>query len=395
MRFPDLLLLALRSLRQNRLHSALMAAAVAIGTAATLFVTTAGSTAQQTVETQLETLGVSGGVIYPTRTAVSAGVTLDAEDAVSVMGHVDGVGAVSPLITAYGSYHIKNWQGSAVLFGTDAEMFHIWNSKLKYGRLLSENDVKNGKRFAVVDSDFAEKHYHRKNIVGKSISLSIDGDYTAFEIVGIVEPQSGVLNMMTGESVPPVVFLPYTCVQALDPSAGIGQLLVEHPEYGEQAANYLSRMHLRENSFVSESISRLRDKLDEAMAISARFLTAIAGISMLVAGVGIMTAMLSAASERRREVGILMSIGASRRDISKEFLAESVLISLLGGLIGVISAQFLFVLIQRYTGYMLAANPVMILTVAGAAVCFGAVFGVLPAVRASQLDPADTLRQAD
>ena len=393
MRFFDLVVIAFRSVRQNRLHSVLMITALAIGTAATIFVISAGNAAQTALRTQLETLGVAGGIVYPTRTAVNAGVELSGEDAAAVMAHVDAAGAVAPLITGYGSYQLKNWQGSVVICGTDHRTLGIWKPKLLHGRFLNSNDVELSNHVVVIDKDFAEKHYNRSNIVGKTLSLSVDGSYLDFQIIGVIESQNSGINLIAGGSIPSIVYLPYTAAQKLDSSISIGQLLIEHPDAAANAADYLSRIHRKAGAFTSENISGMKEKFDRAISISTRFMALVAGISMLVAGLGMMTTMLSGATQRRREIGILMAVGATEREIAEEFLMESLLIAVFGGTLGTFAAKIGFALLGQATAVVIRPQLSVVISVLGAAAICGIVFAMIPAMRAARLDPVEALTE--
>ncbi len=395
MKIIDLISLAFRNTLRGRLRSTLVITAVSIGVFATLFIASTGNAAVETVGEQLDSLGISGTLIYPTKVASSSGIHLEDEDAVAVMASVSDIQNAMPLIVKYGTYKIKNWQGNSVIYGIDDSISSMLDVELLFGRYPTEREVRSAAKVAVVDSDFASKVYGRSNIVGKNISLAINGNYSDYEIIGIISPQSTGLSMLVGDALPMFVYIPYTSSQAATGQNWVDQLLISGNDEDSAvgAVEYLSRKYGRSNSFTFEDISGLRRDIDSALTFTSAFLTAIAAVSMVVAGIGIMTTMLSSANERRREIGVYMSIGAHRRDIALEFIVESALISLIGSTIGVVCACLATAFVtDQIQINIFPSLKAMILTVASAVAC-GIIFGVAPAIKASGLDPIDALRE--
>lgn len=392
MQISDLFRLALRNALRSKLRSTLTISAIAIGVFATIIISAAGNAAVIAIGEQLDSLGISGTLVYPTKIAETNGIKLSNEDAEEIAECVGGINTAMPLIVRYGTYKIKNWQGNSVIYGVDEHVSELLDVKLLYGRYPNKSEVSAAEKVAVVDSSFAQKIYNRENIVGKKISLCIGSTYHEFNIIGIISPQSSGISSIIGETLPVFIYTPFTAAQILCGTPTIDQILIDaHSQNSAEAVEFLNRRYGR-NSFTSEDISGIRNDIDSALDLTSAFLTAIAAISMLVAGLGVMTTMLSSAAERRREIGIYMSIGAKRSDIAYEFIAESVSLSLLGAAAGTVLAYFTALVVTKsFAITMMPQSKDTFIAVACAVIC-GIIFGVTPAIKASGLDPIDALR---
>lgn len=394
MRPLDILRLSLKNVLRGRTRTLLTVFATAIGVFATLLVLSVGLCARRTVASELETLGISGVSIHPKKVAADNGLRLQPDDAELVTNGVKGVDSALAVMIRYGSYSMKNWQGNAVVIGTGAEPGDALKLELLYGRLLNEDDMRSASDVAVVSADFAKMVYGRENIVGKSLKLTASGT-RQLEIVGIIGSQSSGLEAILGQSLPSFFYVPHSTLSAMCGESGTDQILISasDDEAVTAAVNLLEREYRQPNSLKYDSISGMRDQIDDAMLTVSVFIAAIGGISVLVAGIGIMNTMLSAALERRREVGVYMSLGARSRDIILEFVSEAGIISCFGSLIGCVAAYGALALAERYSGFELwIGAEYVVAAVVIASVC-GILFGVAPAIHASKIDPIEALRE--
>lgn len=239
--------------------------------------------------------------------------------------------------------------------------------------------------------------YHRENIVGKKIKISLDGYYETFEIIGVVSSGGNLLQNFIGEYVPSFVYIPYSSMQKTLGQKGFDQIALKVTEetdievFTEQIVRQLDEKEGEDGIFRAQNIAQQKEKLNRIMQLVSQILSIIASISMVVAGLGIMTVMLAAVSERTKEIGIKKSIGATKVDIVREFLIESRLY--LAGKFSRSSDGAG----NRWLGCQVLKNDFLfesgsVLFTILFAVANGLVFGVYPSCKAANLKPVDALR---
>lgn len=394
MRISDILRLSLINAFRGKVRTMLTVFASAISVAATILVLAIGVFAEDTVSEQLNALGISGVSIHPKKVASDAGFRLGDDDAVAVMKEIEGVDSALPVVIRYGSYSMKNWRGNAVIFGTGAGLDNSLDVELLYGRFYGESDIRSSANSVIIDADFAEMVYGRRNIVGKTLTITA-GASREFTVIGVISPQSAGAAALFGDALPTFFYIPQSTLSEMCGAVGADQLLIgtNEPDAVRDAIALLERIHSSPNALKSEDISGFRSQIDEIIRDIGLFLTAVSGISVFIAGIGVMNTMLSTAVERRREVGIYMSLGARSRDILMGFIVEAGAISAIGAAIGAVVACSVLYLIGNIIGMELTLDAsYIVIAVAAATVC-GALFGVIPAVRASRTDPIDALRE--
>ena len=250
----------------------------------------------------------------------------------------------------------------------------------------------------MIDSNVAELFYKRDNVVGKSLDAMIGGSYVRLEIVGIASSGGNILQNMVGDVIPSFAYLPYTTVQRYTGEDSFGQIAVtlrdsaDIDAAAEQLSASVNRFHNIERGFKAENISKQKDTLDNLLGVVTIVLSAIAAVSLVVAGLGIMTVMIVSVNERTREIGIKKSIGATRRTILLEFLIEAFTISLIGSIMGVAAGLVLVWAGCALIGVAMSVNPALIAVSVALTVGIGMVFGVYPATVAARLRPVDALR---
>ena len=226
----------------------------------------------------------------------------------------------------------------------------------------------------------------------------IGGSYVRLKIVGVASSGGNLLQNMVGDVIPSFIYLPYTTLQRYAGEASFDQIAVTMLDnqnieaVSEQIAALVNRQHNISRGFKADNISRQKETLDRVLGIITVVLSAIAAVSLVVAGLGIMTVMIVSVNERTREIGIKKSIGATQNTILVEFLIEAFTISLIGSVIGV-AAGVLFTAI----GCLAISLPVLINfhligASIGISVIVGIVFGVYPAMMAAKLHPVNALR---
>lgn len=370
---------------------------ITIGVTMVVIVSMISSAGRTAVNQELESLGVSGLSISTNASASSdgqSGISLENLNLIRSTSHVE---TATPLMIEYSLSTLRNVQSNTLICGIDTGARQAISLTLKHGRLISRGDVQSSSLVCVVDETLAREAYGRENITGKTITIQIAGIQQKFRIIGVAEAGSSLLQSL-GEFIPSMVYIPYSTMQTLTGRENFDQVAVRVDASADVAATenlILSRLQRTTNNdgfFRTDNLSTQRDKLGNLLDIVSLVLTAISGISLIVSGLGIMTIMLVSVNERTREIGVKKAIGASRGRILFEFLAEAVIISLMGSLIGVaVGGGISWIGMQTFGMTVPIAWTDFALLIAFS-VLLGAIFGVYPAVKAAKLRPVDALR---
>ncbi len=257
------------------------------------------------------------------------------------------------------------------------------------GRNLVSADFLAGSRAAVVSSNMQDELFDGEDPLGKVIYINSQ----PVEIVGALEEPTGILSVGMNE-----VYLPWNTWRTVFASNDISQVILQTEstenlhDVGTQAADMLNSMHNTEESYQVMNMEEIAQGIGQITKIMTIIIGSIAGVSLLVGGIGVMNIMLVSVTERTREIGIRMSIGATRGQILFQFLIESVILTLIGGTIGILLGGGAAVIVSHFAGWpSLVSYPVIIGGLLFSMLT-GIVFGILPANKASRLDPIESLR---
>jgi len=397
-----LLTQAARSLAANKTRTALSMLGVLIGVAAVIAVMALGAGAREAVRKRIESMGANLLVLMPQRHQ-SGGVSLGAgavsrltlEDAHAVRMKVDGVEHVSANVR--GSVQVtsenKNWR--TTLRGAEPEYEQIHSMQPQAGRFFTQEEIDSRARVAVIGMTVWEELFDGVNPVGKTIRINRD----SFTVVGLL-PDKGSSSFHDEND---QVIIPVTTAMR----RVLGEEYVREIEMQVASPEYLDYVELasvrlmKSRHRVDQSNSdafRIRNMADlQSMMTSTSetlsvLLTGIGAISLLVGGIGIMNIMLVSVTERTREIGIRKAVGARRWNILVQFLVESLVVSVLGGLTGMALGITASIIMSRLAGWAVAVTPLTLLVAFTFSALIGIVFGMWPAQKASALQPIDALR---
>jgi putative ABC transport system permease protein len=403
--------IALRALAKNKMRAGLTVLGVVIGIAAVTTMVSIGQSAGQLVQNQFQALGTNVIVIFPARQrrgGVRQGrkMTLTARDADALVAECPAVLAASPLVFTGGQvvYGNANWNPDEMI-GVGTDYLTVRNWPTRYGGFFTEDAIRSAAKVCVVGHTVVVKLFQTGNPLGKKIRLN----NVPLEIIGILETKGANI---VGDDQDNIVLLPYTTVRkrlfgsgfdnvhAIMASARSTSRMTEATQQIQQVLNARHDVMPGDAAdFRVQNTTEIANVLGVITGTMTLMLSSIAGISLLVGGVGIMNIMLVSVTERTREIGIRMAVGARPRDILRQFLVESVILSLLGGIVGVAlgvgASSGLTTIINSLSSG--TEWPVVIsFTAAGIALLFasavGIFFGYYPARRASRLDPIEALR---
>lgn len=402
---------AVRALVKNKMRAGLTVLGVVIGIAAVTTMVSIGQSASGLVQGQFELLGTNVILVFPGsqhRGGVRQGLsmTLTAEDSDAINQECPSVLASSPLVGAGGQiiYGNSNWSPKE-MHGVDPNYLLVRNWQLKHGGFFTDRDVSSASKVCVLGNTVVKKLFQTGNPLGETIRVR----NIPFVVVGVLAEKGA---NMVGDDQDDIVLMPFTTVRkrlygsnfkdvhAIFVSARSVKLM--SAAESEISQLLYERHHIPPGEppdFNVQNTTEIANVLGIITGTLTMMLASIAGISLLVGGVGIMNIMLVSVTERTREIGIRMAVGARGRDIMRQFLVEAVLLSCIGGIIGfglgVGASAGVTTLINSFTAGtkwpIIVSFEAAVVAIAFSATV-GIFFGYYPALRASRLDPIEALR---
>lgn len=393
----EFLICALRNLGRKKLRTGLTIAGIAIGVAAVIIIEAIGAGGRLEVSQQMDSLGINGLNITAKKTGTGAQAMLTDSD-VTDCTKVEGVAKAMPMIMQMGSSLFHGYEKDVLAWGIGSNASQIISMKVSYGQTITQYDVDAHALVCLVDDAFAREAYKRPNITGTKITLYLGNGYRQVEVKGVVAAGSSILNNLAGDYIPSFIYLPYTTAQELRGKTGFDEIAVKTSSnhtidaIGQDVVNALSLRH-NDEVFSASNMFKQKQKLNNLLQVVTLIISAVGAISMIVAGLGVMTVMTVSVSERTREIGIKKAIGAKKQVILLEFLFEALAISLFGGICGIAGGISLSLLASLSLHFQFHIEALSIVISTGFSIFIGIVFGVYPAYKAANLRPVDALRQ--
>ena len=388
----DLLSVACRHAVRRLSRTALTVGSIAVGVLMVTLVCIIGQAGAETVGRELENMGLQGVSV----SASSVDAVLGVAELETVRA-VAGVSEAMPLTVASGKGRLGHHSFTAYVGGIDAGADQVIALEAAHGRLLRAADVRSAAAVCVLDEAVAKEAYGRTNVVGKTLTLSMEGAPMELTVVGVAKAGSSLLQSVTG-MIAGLVYLPYTTLQAVNGRDVFDQIAVkvtseeETDAVRERVVAALERGSGTTGAFTAENLAAQRERLGRLMDIVSLILAAVSAVSLVVAGMGMLTSMLTAVNERVREIGIKQALGAGGRRILTEFMAESLLLAAIGGALGIFGGALIGALGLRLFGVSASLPWSRLLPIWGGTVLLGGLFGWYPAKKAARLHPVEALR---
>jgi putative ABC transport system permease protein len=403
MRFAATLRIALRALRRNKLRTGLTMLGIVIGVGAVVAMVGIGSGAKAQVEAQIASLG-ENVILVMTGSTTSSGVrtgfgmagTLKIEDVDAILREVPGVVAASGEVRSTMPVASGNQNWMTQILGESPDYFSIRQWPLKSGAIFTEQDLRGANKVCVIGQTTATQIFGDVDPIGEIIRIK----QVPFIITGVLTPKG---MSMGGSDQDDVVILPYTSamkrVMGQTTLRGISVQTAAKSDLApaqQQMISLLRQRHRiapgKDDDFTVRSQEEIAEAATETSRVLAVLLGAIASVSLLVGGIGIMNIMLVSVTERTREIGIRMAVGAHGRDILLQFLIEAITLSSLGGLIGIALGVLTSRILAISYEWPTLISPSSIFIAFGFSAAIGIFFGFYPARQAAALDPIDALR---
>lgn len=394
----DYVICAFRNLGRKRLRSVLTILGITVGVASVVIISSLGAGGKTAIASGLDSLGINGLNISEKSDADSSNNSLMTNSDVKLCEKVVGSNCTMPLIMQTGSAILNGIEKDALVWGIGSDAQNTVSLKLLHGKMFSRADIMSHAKVCLVDSAFAKERYKRENITGKTIYVCLDGDYVSFKVCGVVESGSSLLYNLVGKFIPTFVYLPYSAAEDMRMKKGYDQIVIKSAsansldKTGTQIVNLLNKEHSTNDSYIVSNMLKQKEQFFSMLDIVTMIISAIGAISLVVAGIGIMTVMLVSVNERKREIGIKKAVGARKGVIMFEFLTEALVISATGGLCGIFSGLGIAYLAIKHMGLSFSINFTPVIGAFIFAVIIGIMFGVYPAYKAANLQPAEALR---
>ncbi len=391
MRIKDAFIIAINNAFKQKSGSLLTILSITIGIASVLLVSSIGNSGERIIEKELENIGVNGISIY--RKDATDGVPLVGKDAEALKNKFKNIQYISPMIADQGTIKFNKLNSDAILLGIGEDAGKIYNVTLLHGRLPSEFDIRSGNSVALIDNELAEKVYKRTNVINKKIVMRINGKSMELRIIGVIKTQKELIDSISNNRVPNLLYVPYTTLNNLRDTDQINHILLKTSQESEveQYTRFLSVKKSVKNGYSSENLSTYVNNIKSITGIVSLVISAIAAISLFVAGIGIMNSTFSAARDRKKEIGICIAVGAEKGDIFLLFLLEAMIVSICGGVVGGAIGYLITVLINNIISVNLIFNVKIFFTAEVLAIFLGILFAIVPAMKAASLNPIDAL----
>lgn len=403
--FKSTFKMAILSLKTNKMRSSLTSLGIIIGVGAVIVMLAIGTGASTKVTKDMEAMG-SNLLTIRSAAANQAGVrvgmgtrpSLTLKDARAIRRYVRGVESVAPVSNGSKQvvYGNQNWQ--TTVYGTTASYLSIKSYEILTGRNFTKEDIQNSAKVAIIGSTVATELFGDMNPVGKTIRV----DDVPFRIAGLLKTKGSTGPFDNDD----LIFIPITTAQKkvfgvyFPGTVNMIVVKAQNPEvmtYTEEDIDEILTIRHnigvnQEKDFEIRNSAEFQERLKSTVKTFSILLGSIASVSLLVGGIGIMNIMLVSVTERTREIGIRMAIGARASDIRKQFLIEALMLAIIGGMIGVVAGVITAKIVTAFSDLTTEISAFSIILSLGFSALVGVIFGFYPAYKASLLNPIEALR---
>jgi len=400
MRIINTIKVALRALRRNTMRSILTALGIIIGVGAVIAMVSIGNGAKAQVEAQVASLGENVITVFPgsftsagMRTGWGGASTLTIDDADAIKREVSDAIGVTPEMRDRAQVLANGLNWNTQIMGESPDYTSIRSWGLSDGAMFTDQDVRSVAKVAVIGKTVADQLFADGNAIGQTIRIR----NIPFKIVGMLAAKG--FNLF-GQDQDDTVVIPYTShMKRVARRPNINSILVQAASAGaiDRVQQDITDLLMQRRKGRGQDFT-VRNQVEIAQAATATsktltlLLSAIAGVSLVVGGIGIMNIMLVSVTERTREIGIRLAVGAHGRDVLLQFLIEAVILSSLGGIIGIVLGVGFSELVSLRTGWPILVSPTSVVVAVAFSAAVGVFFGYYPARKAAQLDPIEALR---
>jgi putative ABC transport system permease protein len=400
MRLLNTIRVALRALRRNALRSVLTALGIIIGVAAVIAMVSIGNGAKSQVEASIASLGQNIVSVFPgnftsggVRGGMGTASTLTTDDAAAIRNEVNGVVNITPDMRDRAQILANGLNWATTVQGEDISYLEIRIWSIAEGAMFTEADVRSAAKVCVIGKTVADQLFTGVDPIGQTLRIR----NIPFKVVGLLSSKG--FNYF-GQDQDDVVIIPYTShLKRLARRPYLNSITIQAASPEQMARiqqDITDLLQQRRNGRDPDFTVRNQLELAEAATATTKTMTvllgAIAGVSLVVGGIGIMNIMLVSVTERTREIGIRLAVGAHGRDVLLQFLAEAIVLSVMGGVLGILLGIGTSQFISYLNGWPVLVSTTAVVGAFGFSAAIGVFFGFYPARKASELDPIEALR---
>lgn len=400
--------MAVQNIRANKGRSFLTMLGIIIGIASVIAIVSIGEGTKNQMNSEIDGIGGGQIAVSVSNDAITESEFITAEDvqAVREIATVEGVNVSESYdgetVTGKGNFSIM-----LTAEGPDAKLLN--NSEMKYGNYFGENEIEEGKNVCVISDADAKRLFGTDDVVGMNLDITCYDSSKSFRIMGVTtQKENGTFVSYTYDGMPVAVNIPYSSMEdlvgATDEFYSLtiqGDKTLDSQIIADQVVHVLEKRHqcAGEEYFQVQSFQDVMQSMNEMLGMVTAFISFVAGISLLVGGIGVMNIMLVSVTERTREIGIRKSLGAKTSSIMLQFLAEAAILTVIGGLIGIIlgilAAYGICSVISGSIGMTIipGISPTVIFVATLFSCAVGVFFGIYPAKKAARLSPIEALRR--
>lgn len=400
--------MAVQNIRANKGRSFLTMLGIIIGIASVIAIVSIGEGTKNQMNSEIDGIGGGQIAVSVSNDAITESEFITAEDvqAVREIDTVEGVNVSESYegetVTGKGNFSIM-----LTAEGPDAKLLN--NSEMKYGSYFGENEIEEGKNVCVISDADAKRLFGTDDVVGMNLDITCYDSSKSFRIMGVTtQKENGTVVSYTYDGMPVTVNIPYSSMEdlvgATDEFYSLmiqGDKTLDSQIIADQVVHVLEKRHqcAGEEYFQVQSFQDVMQSMNEMLGMVTAFISFVAGISLLVGGIGVMNIMLVSVTERTREIGIRKSLGAKTSSIMLQFLAEAAILTVIGGLIGIIlgilAAYGICSVISGSIGMTITPgiSPTVIFVATLFSCAVGVFFGIYPAKKAARLSPIEALRR--
>lgn len=400
--------MAVQNIRANKGRSFLTMLGIIIGIASVIAIVSIGEGTKNQMNSEIDGIGGGQIAVSVSNDAITESEFITAEDvqAVREIDTVEGVNVSESYegetVTGKGNFSIM-----LTAEGPDAKLLN--NSEMKYGNYFGENEIEEGKNVCVISDADAKRLFGTDDVVGMNLDITCYDSSKSFRIMGVTtQKENGTFVSYTYDGMPVSVNIPYSSMEdlagATDEFYSLmiqGDKTLDSQIIADQVVHVLEKRHqcAGEEYFQVQSFQDVMQSMNEMLGMVTAFISFVAGISLLVGGIGVMNIMLVSVTERTREIGIRKSLGAKTSSIMLQFLAEAAILTVIGGLIGIIlgilAAYGICSVISGSIGMTITPgiSPTVIFAATLFSCAVGVFFGIYPAKKAARLSPIEALRR--
>ncbi len=365
---------------------------VAIGVCSVICILKASEIAKELLEGELNALGMDGITI--SCAGNNEGDYLDSND-LKRLENDNSVVYASPTIVEFGSFITDDGSDSALIWGVGTDCKSVLNIEIIDGEEIGKREVDKKIKSCLISKEAADKYFDG-DAIGETISLGLKKKSDEYKVIGVIEHSSGILENVAREFIPEIIYIPYTAMQETLDSKKISQIslkLKDTSNLESGAAALVDMLNSKKGSsnIKYTNLTDQRKNFSNILNYASVILFIIASITLLVAGIAVMTTMFSSINERKREIGIKKAIGAKFTDILLEFLLEAIIITVLGSLAGIAITAYAFTILNLAFGFKLIIDIKLFVYAILLSVSVGCVFGILPAISAAKQNPMQCL----